>query len=62
MYRLSKIATEDCVAAMARATDGGGYYGQTPTGEWLTGSVTQLKRAGAANIKRATVKVLRTYL
>jgi hypothetical protein len=61
MYRLSKIATEDCVAAMAHATDGGGYYGQTKAG-WLTGTVTQLTKAGATNIKRATLKVQRTYL
>jgi hypothetical protein len=61
MYKLNASANIDAVQAMALATDGGGYYGQTKTG-WLTGSVTQLAKAGATNIKRARIRVQRTYL
>ena len=61
MFRLPPTAHRDSVLAMAKATDGGGYFGKIPEG-WITGTVTQLKRAGATSIKKANVRVVRTYL
>ena len=59
MFRLPPTAHRDSVLAMAAT--GGGWYGKTPKG-WITGRKRELAEAGATGIKKANVRVVRTYL
>jgi hypothetical protein len=60
MFRLDASAHLDSVLAMAAT--GGGFYGKAKRGGWVTGKKRELTEAKATDIKRANVRVERTYL